>query len=189
VTVGALILAAGFSRRYGGPKLNAILPSGKTVFAQTHARLVAAIPEVHVVTRPELVSCILPHSKNIHVFENSELGMGASLAYGVARLPTHWDACLVCLGDMPYIATDTYHTIADRADTEHIVVPFHAGKPGNPVAFGRKFFEELSQLSGDNGGRIIVNKNPLAVIELTADDSAILFDIDTPADLSAAPES
>ena len=53
--VGALVLAAGFSNRYGSIKLCAKLNNGHTVFAETLQRIRAAVSAVTIVTRPELV--------------------------------------------------------------------------------------------------------------------------------------
>lgn len=183
VTVGALVLAAGFSNRFGSIKLCAALNNGKTVFQQTLETIQQSLEQVLVVSRPELAEPLIQHCESLQIFDEAEKGMGATLAYGISLIQD-WDACLVCLADMPFISTDSYTAIAAAARSDAIVIPRHGGKAGNPVAFGKDFFPELLALRGDSGGRPIVQQHRDAVIELDLADSAILHDIDTPADLA-----
>jgi molybdenum cofactor cytidylyltransferase len=180
--VGALILAAGFSHRFGSVKLDAKLNNGETVFAQTLRRVGAAIPNYKVVTRPELMELLRPTESQLNAYDRAEEGMGASLAYGIS-LVSEWQACLVCLADMPFIEVATYRQLAESLQQDNIVIPFHGEQAGNPVGFGRKFYSDLSRLKGDAGGRAVVKANPEAVISINTEDAAILYDIDTPADL------
>ncbi|MBM88998.1 MAG: hypothetical protein CMQ41_11540 [Gammaproteobacteria bacterium] len=180
--VGAIILAAGFSNRFGSTKLTAKLYNGATVFEQTLKRVRSAIPNYAVVTRPVLSEKLKPYEDNLNIFENAEMGMGASLAYGI-KLANSWNACLVCLADMPFIQIETYSAIANELRGNNIVIPVHKKKIGNPVGFGKNFFADLMNLSGDSGGRTIIQANQNAIVRLATDDSAILQDIDTQADL------
>lgn len=184
---GALLLAAGFSNRFGSIKLCAELNSGTTVFAQTLNNLQQAMDEVVVVTRPELAEALIQHCDSLQIFDQAERGMGATLAYGISLVES-WDSCLVCLADMPFIKPDTYGNIADALRADRIVIPEYGGKPGNPVGFGRQFFPELMTLQGDSGGRAVVQLHPEALQRLAIDDAAILHDIDTPADLARLQE-
>ena len=108
--------------------------------------------------------------------------MGATLAFAAANLPD-WDAALVCLADMPFISGDTYAAVAAKAAPDRIVVPEYRGRPGNPVAFGSRFFPALTRLGGDGGARPLLRQNPEAVLPLPLDDRGILLDVDTPDDL------
>lgn len=180
-TVGAIILAAGFSDRFGSIKLNAELDGGKTIFKQTLERISAALPTRIVVTRSEVAPLLA--GVPIEVFEHAELGMGATLAFGV-NLAQDWDGCLICLADMPFIKTSSYQQIAEQVNPDTIVIPTYQSKAGNPVGFGREFFKQLRELSGDAGGRPVIQRNQAAVTRLPVDDAAILQDIDTPEDLS-----
>jgi molybdenum cofactor cytidylyltransferase len=64
-----------------------------------------------------------------------------------------------------------------------IVAPFFQGKRGNPVLWPRRFFNEMQQISGDQGAKELLDKYPYIVHEMEVDDSGILVDIDTPDDL------
>ena len=186
--IGALVLAAGFSNRFGSLKLCASLPDGQTVFSRTLANLTAAIPDVLVITRPEVACQLDIHDAELLVFEDAEQGMGATLAFGIRHIlrSRSWDGCLVCLADMPYIRPGTYGQIAKRLTSHTIVMPRFRGRSGNPAGFGKAFFPELSGLTGDHGGRQVLSAHADAVIQQDLDDAAILYDIDTPEDLALA---
>ena len=51
------------------------------------------------------------------------------------------------------------------------------------MGFGRKFFPELTQLSGDSGGKPIVQAHKASVVRVRIEEPTILYDIDTPQDL------
>ncbi|HBW82925.1 MAG TPA: hypothetical protein DEF79_02670 [Gammaproteobacteria bacterium] len=108
--------------------------------------------------------------------------MGATLAFGM-RFTTHWDACFVCLSDMPFVSTATYSRLLESADPNLIVAPEYNGTRGNPVVFGERHFSSLTKLRGDSGGKSVLaeHSNHLRLIQVA--DPAVLMDIDTPEDL------
>jgi len=183
--VGAIVLAAGFSSRFGSSKLLAELSSGKTVFQQTVERIAEAFPELLVVTRPEMVTALqkLAQGTSILGFEHADQGMGATLAFAAQQIGD-WDGCVVCLGDMPFIETSTYSLIAELVTVDSIVTPTFDSKMGNPVAFGKNLYTDLEALTGDSGGRRLTSMYPQAVRELRVSDPGILQDIDTPEELT-----
>lgn len=183
--VGVIVLAAGFSRRFGAIKLNANLDNGTTVIAQTLSRIRTVSDNIVVVTRPELYGLIIGNGgseETTIVCPDAEQGMGHTLAYGVRHIQG-WTGCLVCLGDMPFIGSATYATLLGRLSDDAIIVPEYEGRRGNPVGFGAKWFAELANASGDTGGRAIMKQQGAHITRVAVDDPAILQDIDTPEDL------
>jgi molybdenum cofactor cytidylyltransferase len=178
--IGAIVLAAGFSSRFGSSKLLAHLSNGKSIFQQTVERIAEVFPDRLVVTRPEMAAQLqsLAQGTSILNFEHAEQGMGATLAFAAQQIGD-WDGCLVCLGDMPFIETSTYRRIADNITADSIVTPTFNSKMGNPAAFGKNFFTDLGALTGDTGGRKLTSIYPQAVRELQVSDPGILQDIDT----------
>ena len=183
--VGAIVLAAGFSSRFGSSKLLAGLSSGKTVFQQTVERIAEAFPERFVITRPEMVAALqgLAQGTSILSFEHADQGMGATLAFAAQQIGD-WDGCVVCLGDMPFIETSTYRRIAELVTAGSIVTPTFDSRRGNPVAFGKNLYTDLEALTGDGGGRKLTSMYPQAVRKLQVSDPGILHDIDTPEELA-----
>jgi len=192
--IGAIVLAAGFSSRFGSSKLLAQLSNGKTVLQQTLERVAQVFPAHIVVTRPEMVPQLSQFAQEASIlsFDRADLGMGATLAFAAQNIGD-WDGCVVCLGDMPFIKLATYRGISERVCTESIVTPLFESQVGNPVAFGSGFFEDLRTLTGDSGGRRLTKLHPNAVEEYVVTDSGILQDIDTPQELtlyeSLSPDS
>lgn len=191
-TKGAILLAAGYSNRFGGIKLLSKLKSGSPVIQQTYQRLCPAVDQVLVVTRPELADVVTNVCPSTLVFDGAHNGMGATLAFAASNMPD-WDSVLVCLADMPFISTETYKTIAAASRKSNIVVPTYSEKRANPVAFGRKFFPELMRLGGDTGAKVLLKRYKESVLELPINDRGLLDDIDTQEDLeclqSAQPSS
>jgi molybdenum cofactor cytidylyltransferase len=188
--VGAIVLAAGFSSRFGGAKLLAKLATGSTVLQQTVERIGEALPAVLVVTRPELSMQLqaLPGNVQLLNFDQAERGMGASLAFAAKHI-AHWSGCVVCLADMPFIQSATYRQIAEQVRQDRIVIPYYDSTAGNPVAFGCRFFSELITLQGDTGGRQLIRSQPESVLQLALTDPGILQDIDTPEELARWQDS
>jgi len=189
---GAVLLAAGFSRRFGSVKLAARLPDGDTLFARTLHNLLAAAPEVIVVGRAELaqqgvyedVQSADPRRVKLVMCSQAEEGMGRTLATGASHIPAHWPSCLICLADMPYIATETYRQILRHCAPDNIVIPSFQGRRGHPIGFGQRFFEELQNCHGDTGARNLLSSRPEAIRPLPVNDPGILQDIDQPDDLA-----
>ncbi|MCB1649192.1 MAG: nucleotidyltransferase family protein [Pseudomonadales bacterium] len=186
LTTGVILLAAGFSRRFGSIKLNALLPNGKPLVQQTLERIQAATDNVIVVTREELLASLLQAgapTEHTLLCPDADQGMGHTLACGMAQVPAHWDAVLVCLADMPFVETRTYTALLNALRPDAIVVPEHQGKRGNPVGFGRKWFAQLAQANGDSGGREVMKGNPNAIVKVAVEDPAVHLDVDVPGDL------
>ena len=180
--VGAIVLAAGFSTRFGSNKLLAKLANGNTVIAQTTQRINAALANSVLVTRPELAPMLSACDIELRVFDHAERGLGATLAYAM-EFAQAWSGCLICLADMPFIAPSTYQALAEQITDDGIVIPSFESREGNPVGFGKRWFPQLAELDGDSGGRCLIKANPQSVIYFPTDDQAVLNDIDTAEDL------
>ena len=106
---GILLLAAGFSRRFGSLKLAASLQDGDSVIARTLKQLRATQAPLRIVTRADLQTLLLAsgaQADELVLCEDATLGMGHTLAAGMRDLPP-WSGCLVCLADMPFMRPDT----------------------------------------------------------------------------------
>ncbi len=188
---GVLLLAAGFSRRFGGVKLKALLPDGLTIFQKTLKNILLVTDNVIVVGRKELkedgVYDSLPASgkQTLVLCEDAEAGMGQSLAFGIQQVPEHWQSVLICLADMPLVQASTLRELIQGSGPDRILIPVFDQQRGQPVSFGRDFFNELAQSHGDNGGRHIIRDHGHRVLEWPTRDRGILIDIDTPETLAA----
>jgi molybdenum cofactor cytidylyltransferase len=186
VKTGAVILAAGKARRFGGEKLLAALKGQPVIDHVLDA--VAGFPfhAVTTVVRPD--SRLPEHLKDRAVIPVvnplADQGMGTSLAAGIAALPPV-DAAFVVLGDMPAIPTGLFSrmTAAMETSAADIVVPVRDGRQGHPVLFARRCFADLTALRGDAGAKAIIRSGGYTVVPVETDDPGVLRDIDLPGDL------
>ncbi len=182
MTVGAIVLAAGLSRRMGAAKLT--LPvDGMPMLARTlEAASRAGLPLLLVTgAHAQAVRAVAPDVPTIHA-DAHEQGLAESLKAGLAAAPAGWDAALVILGDMPFVQPETLRQLVEAlANGAPAVVPVQAGRRGNPAGFARTVWPHLMTLSGDQGARPLLDS--LHVVEIPADDPGIHRDIDVPEDL------
>lgn len=188
----AIILAAGYSRRFGsGDKRLARLPDGRTLLAATLAGVAEAFPLRRVVLREkeEPAALELPPETPIIPVRQARLGLGSSLAEAMTAV-CH-DAALagvesvaILLGDMPDIRLDTYLALQRLVGPDCIVRPRYAGRAGHPVLIGRDFWEELQALEGDEGARSVLARHRLSCVTLDVDDPGVCQDIDSFDDLA-----
>lgn len=191
--VAALVLAAGRSTRMGPEnKLVATMPGGQSMIAQTldNVTASAALPVIVVTGHQEGVIHQALAGRPVRFVHAAEYarGMSASLHAGIASLPDDIAAVLVCLGDMPLIdpaVLDRIIAAYDPAAGREIIIPCFQGQRGNPVLWGRRFFSELLNLSGDTGGRQILHRYPECIAEIQVETDAVLRDFDTPEALAA----
>ena len=190
--IGALLLAAGQSRRMGGPNKLLAEIEGVPMVARVAQRLLAsrARPIVAVLgNRADEIDAALGRLP-VERVRNPDFadGLSTSLRRGLAALPADLDGVVVCLGDMPLISgrhLDRLVAAFNPLEGRAIVVPTRRGKRGNPVLWARRFFPEMAQVSGDVGARHLIGEHAELVAEIEMDDDAILVDIDTPEALAA----
>lgn len=180
-----VLLAAGFSRRFGANKLIQRLPDGALIAVAAARNLLAALPDSIAVVRPEtaeLADALQAEGLRVTVCEKAQLGMGASLAHAV-RETADADGWVVALADMPYLLPATIRTVADAiAAGSAVVAPRYAGERGHPVGFAKRFAHELMSLTGDEGARQLLRREDVELINCA--DPGVLRDIDTPKDLT-----
>jgi molybdenum cofactor cytidylyltransferase len=185
-TIGAIVLAAGLSRRMGAAKL--ALPLGnRTVLESTLDALEAAgVPALVVLgAHADLLRPLADSSASVEA-PDFALGLAHSLRAGIAAAPADWAGALIVLGDMPFVQPATHAALAKAlADGAEAARPVHAGRPGNPAGFARRLFPRLLALEGDRGAGALLATLP--VRDVVVDDPGIHRDIDTPADLPADP--
>lgn len=189
-----LLLAAGFSRRFGiTDKLLQPLADGRPVALAAAQHLLQALPNSIAVVRPDahlLGELLQQAGLQVVQCDAQQLEMADSLIAAVryaAATEESADGYVIALADMPFIQPQTIRAVADRlAAGAAIVVPTYLGRRGHPVAFAAKFRNALLALQGDQGARAILQAHPQEIEMMACDDPGILRDIDIPADLERA---
>jgi len=181
--VGAVILAAGASRRYGSPKQLAVV-DGRTLLEHAIESAMAAdlTPVAAVVpvwlSRPaRLDQAWLRWVRNPF----PERGMGLSLRLGLEALGDEVSAAVILLGDQPVMPATTIGAVLRARGDRPIVAALAGGVMAPPVLLERTHFDLADGLTRDVGLREVLRANPDLVT--TARVTSHAPDIDLPDDL------
>lgn len=191
--LGAIVLAAGRSSRMGETnKLTLPWANKPMVCHPIDAALEAGLDPVVVVTghQAERVEALFA-GRPVSIVHNPRYaeGLATSLRAGLRALPYGVDGAAILLGDMPRVTPDHLRRLAAAFAPDEgraIIVPTRNGRWGNPLVWGRRFFEEIGTLIGDRGARSVAETWPDLVAEVAMADDGVLMDLDTPEALRAA---
>ncbi|MFK8258032.1 NTP transferase domain-containing protein [Erwinia sp. AnSW2-5] len=185
--VGALVMAAGYSRRYrdqnGQHKLlvRHQVCGNLSLLAHTLRLTTAACGKrVNVVLRPEdhaLIETARHYHCGITLVESHSLG--DSIAAGVATQPD-WSGWLVMLADMPWLQLSTVRRVRQAMAVADTVRPQWKQQPGHPVGFSANVREALLNLHGKAGARSVLSGAPPLLLQV--DDPGCIRDVDIPGD-------
>lgn len=182
-----ILLAAGCGHRFGGDKLEYVLPDGRPIAVAAADSLRPACDRLIAVLRPgaERLGKLLSAARcETVICDEADLGMGHSLATAIRATPNA-SAWIVSLADMPFVATSSHQAIAAcLRNGASLAVPEFQGKRGHPVGFSGRWFTPLSNLTGDQGGRSILQAHETEITLCPVDDSGVLRDIDKLSDLA-----
>jgi molybdenum cofactor cytidylyltransferase len=211
--IAAVVIASGYSRRMGQSKLT--LELGGATFLQRAIRAACEAERIGrrvVVVRPEdehLVSEVTTDAPGtagagrgqargpaptgtVETLLNpyAAEGQSASVRLAAAHLAgdLECEAVIYAVVDQPFLNGRVFDTLAEAwaAGRGEILVSTYDGQRGSPVLFGRRYFEELQQLTGDVGGRDVMRHHPESVAEVPMPDPEAGRDIDTWDDYQAA---
>ena len=198
-----ILLAAGSARRFDGtqkllvpvPNMNGERPVPLVLLAALGLHE-AGVDHVIVLGRDAdaVRACVADLGSSFVVNAAFATGMSSSLRTGVEYALEHWhtaDGLLVALGDQPLAGSGIVEVLVEhfRCAREHgrkalIVAPRYRGEIGNPVLFDRTLAPELLTVTGDGGGRGLVERDPTRGCDVDFDRAAPR-DVDTPGDVTA----
>lgn len=184
--VQLLLLAAGASSRMGKPKqlLNWL---GQTLIRHQLKNLLSTNKLVSIVLgaySEQLIKIIDELPVTIYTNKNWQNGMGTSIAYGVKKMmekDSTLDGVLITLIDQPLLTSNHFKEMLNLFESrkKQIIVSLSEnGWAGAPVLFDKTYFEDLTQLKGDEGAKVITGKYRDSVQFIKAGN--LLIDIDTP---------
>lgn len=181
-----ILLAAGTGSRFGGDKLRHPLPDGTPLAVAAAVNLRSACDRLIAVVRPgqdALADLLSAAGCEIVLSPESTSGMGHSLAAGV-RAAAQASGWIVALADMPFIASATHVAVASRLrEGASLVATQYRGERGHPVGFSRVWFPQLTAMTGDQGGKSILQAHRQQLVLCAIDDPGVLRDIDRREDL------
>ncbi len=190
-TTAAILLAAGRSSRMGQGQHKLLLPLGdrpvllhviETVLASQARPLVIVLGH-----QAEQVRTLLtPYESELTTVENPDYqqGMSTSLRNGIETLLSSYptiNGALIVLGDQPLM---TSHILDSMVETKQntgkrIITARYGGKRGNPTLFDASLFPELMEMTGDEGGRKVLERYRQEIATLDMDEDTPNYDVDT----------
>ena len=201
-STAAIILAAGSSSRMGGGRHKLLLPlHDRPVLAHVLDAVLAsqARPVVLILgyqaeqVRAHITSYTAHADLNIIENTNYLQGMSTSMRLGIEALlfrlsygytkssSRETDSALVILGDQPMISAQDIDTLIAtyRTTGKRISAPTYEGKRGNPILFDASLFPELLEVTGDEGGRSVLERHRDEIATVEVGNPLANIDVDT----------
>lgn len=187
--IGAVVLAAGMSRRMGQPKVLMPWVGQRTIIEHILDQLILArVDHIVVVTghyRAEVEArAAILGVPTVFNPDYAEGEMLSSLKVGLAALPPQVAGALVVLGDQPRIQPRIVGQImmAYAEGKGCLVVPSYEMKRGHPILVDRRYWAELQALSANESLRTLLQAHASEIAYVTVDTDSVLRDVDTPDD-------
>lgn len=187
----AAILAAGLSRRLGRPKqlldwhgMPLVRHSVLTVLsaqAMTPQDLVVVVGHEEPAVRAAL------QGLDVAVVRNPDFasGQGSSVACAAQWAQgSSADALLIALCDQPFLTGTHIDQLWQYwcSETPDVLIPRVQTQPTNPVIWAPHTWPHLTQLSGDQGGRLLIQQKQVTPAWYDMTDTDMLLDIDSEED-------
>ena len=164
--IAILLLAAGESKRMGKPKQ--LLKWGKSTLLnhsikQAVASKADAVYVVLGANYDQVVASITDPTVTILNHKKWNQGLGSSLGYGVRKLADrNFNGILLMLADQPEVDTSFLNKLIsafEKSQKPIISTAYKKGTGGVPVLFGKSYFKHLLSLSGEIGGKQLIENN------------------------------
>ncbi|MFN3299803.1 MAG: NTP transferase domain-containing protein [Sediminibacterium sp.] len=165
---GVMILAAGEASRMGMAKM--LLPFKKRTI------LAHLIEEIHSVA-PNMIHLVTGHyhdlilaevnTEKVNIVHNPDykIGMSHSIQVGLTAMlktcPT-LDFLIIVVSDQPFLNRSILRSllIKQQETAKGIIASFYNGIKGTPVLLSSAYFNQLYNLTGDKGARVILQQFP-----------------------------
>ena len=186
--ISAVVLAAGRAERMGEQKL--FLPLGGKPVLQwvLESALASDLDEIICVARD-----LGPVRRQINLADErlfwlvnygADRGQSTSVIAGLWAANPESEGVMFLVGDQPLIRKELINSLIERfADNSSLIVaPKFNGEARNPVLFRRELFPDLLKLTGDRGGRALLEKHRRKTALVEWQDELPFLDIDLPED-------
>lgn len=179
-----IVLAAGQSARFGAPKVLLEWQGVPLVRRSAEVAVQAGLDPVIVVVG-EHADAIRAALKGlaVHIVPNPAWAEGQSTSLRAGLSAATGAGCAVfLLADQPYLTAETLRALLSdhRGSLAPVIAPRVRGQRTNPVLFDRVTFADLGNITGDRGGRAVMEHWPVRFVDMQ--DEHLLVDIDTPED-------
>ena len=191
MTLGAVVVAAGRSRRMGAEKV--LLPFGDSTVLGTVLETLAGAgvygASTVVVVRPGLAGAdpiLAAAGARGVVNREPDAEMMSSIRLGIEALPPALDAFFVWPADHPAVSVETVRLLASRADAALALIPTWNGRRGHPALVGRDLRAAAVACPDEGGLRELWRARAEAVREIAVEDPGVVANADTREEYEAA---
>jgi molybdenum cofactor cytidylyltransferase len=188
-----IVLAAGMSARFG---------SFKPLFKVGNDTILSMVIDAAVKSDLDRIVLVLGYRHyeiiaNIHhhlhdhrlrtvINPRYQDGISSSIQRGLQEIMDEFPSIMIILGDHPLLNSATINMLLHRfrASDKDICVPAYKGTRGLPVCFGKRFFIDIMDITGDIGAREIIQKNPEHVLTVELENPDCFLDVDNKSDMA-----
>ena len=192
-TIAAVILAAGRSSRMQEGHHKLLLPLGEQsvvahVVAVTLASQARPLVVVTGYRTNDICESLAEYAPSLTLVENSQHreGMSSSIHTGIRALQASplfgtINGALIVLGDQPLITSYMLNALIDTKQRtgNRIIVSLFNGKRMSPTLFDKSLFPELLEITGDEGGRAVLERHRSEIAKVEHGDESASIDVDT----------
>lgn len=185
LNIGLVLLAAGESRRLGTPK-QLLKFNEKTLLRHSAEMALASVCSPVCIVLGARSDEIRVEIEDLPIEivtnENWQNGMSSSLEIGLQKLleiTPNLSAIVIQLCDQPFINSTIINCLAETFQKTNapIIASEYAETLGVPALFANSMFDELANLSTENGAKKIIRKHLASVVKISVPQAEI--DIDT----------
>ncbi len=189
--VGAVLLAAGGSKRLGTPKQLLCLDGETLIHRAARALTESAAHSAVAVIGAHSATCRAElRNLSVTVVHNPqwEQGIASSLISGldaIRQVLPNLDAVIFAVCDQPALTSKVINALIERfsSDQPDIVASDYGSAKGVPALFGQRLFNDLSALHGDQGAKGLFTQYASSLVSIPFPGGDI--DIDSPEDSRA----
>ena len=176
--IGCVIMASGYSRRFGSNKLMADF-QGKPMIHRALDATESLFSKRIVVTRYESVADLC-RERNVNVLLHDLPNRNDTVRLGLEALGD-LDGYMFLPGDQPLLQRETVALLLEnwKENPDRIIRPAYEDMVGSPVLFPSWAFSELMNLPEGKGGGAVIKNHPNEVCRVSVSNPFELADVDT----------
>lgn len=156
-----------------------------TVIERTLSIFIDFPLDINIITghQQDKINDILKKFKNrITIIQNPDFrsGMASSIKCGLHKMQSDCEYIGICPGDKPFIEKKTVKSILLQMQEKHplIAAPSYDGRLGHPCFFAGALGNELLKITGDTGGKMVIEKYRDHLLEIPVRDKGVIMDMD-----------